>query len=356
MAARATRCPHCQTSFRVTEAQLATARGLVRCGACLEVFDARENWVEPLPVEDDQALKPEPSEAANTAPTDRIDDATEDNTGTAATDTDQVWEDESSEDDFTDSSPMETPSETDVDEARQEKEASEPEFSYRDDEDETEPHGTHFSAYDSDDDPENTAPPGDDPSLNTDNDSDDAFEELVSQRRQQIRIDRRQLLWSALSVVALLALAAQIIHANFNELAQSAYRDRLAATCRVINWLAQGEHCTLPPPQNLARIESRGLNVMSHPEYGNSLLIDALIINTATFSQPFPAVELAFTNERGAVVAARRFQPAEYLHGELAGVAMMPVGQSVRIQISILDPGSTAINYRMQFSPAQAAM
>ncbi|KTT16947.1 MJ0042-type zinc finger domain-containing protein, partial [Pseudomonas parafulva] len=35
-----TQCPHCQTSFRVTHHQLSVARGVVRCGQCLQVFNA----------------------------------------------------------------------------------------------------------------------------------------------------------------------------------------------------------------------------------------------------------------------------------------------------------------------------
>ncbi|WP_313129686.1 MJ0042-type zinc finger domain-containing protein, partial [Stutzerimonas nitrititolerans] len=35
-----TQCPHCRTSFRLNRAQLGAARGVVRCGACLEVFNA----------------------------------------------------------------------------------------------------------------------------------------------------------------------------------------------------------------------------------------------------------------------------------------------------------------------------
>ncbi|MFT7561580.1 MAG: putative Zn finger-like uncharacterized protein [Flavobacteriales bacterium] len=38
-----TRCPKCQTSFHVNEAHLKTARGAVRCGSCLNVFNAKEN-------------------------------------------------------------------------------------------------------------------------------------------------------------------------------------------------------------------------------------------------------------------------------------------------------------------------
>lgn len=38
-----TGCPDCGTVFRVTENQLAQARGRVRCGACLHVFRAADN-------------------------------------------------------------------------------------------------------------------------------------------------------------------------------------------------------------------------------------------------------------------------------------------------------------------------
>lgn len=45
MADRVTRCPHCQTSFRIREEHLKAARGAVRCGSCLEVFNALENLI-----------------------------------------------------------------------------------------------------------------------------------------------------------------------------------------------------------------------------------------------------------------------------------------------------------------------
>ncbi len=42
-----TQCPHCRTSFRVSQAQLAAAHGIVRCGACLHVFNAAEQLFGP---------------------------------------------------------------------------------------------------------------------------------------------------------------------------------------------------------------------------------------------------------------------------------------------------------------------
>lgn len=40
-----TQCPHCGTSFRVRDEQLSVANGSVRCGACLQVFSARNHVV-----------------------------------------------------------------------------------------------------------------------------------------------------------------------------------------------------------------------------------------------------------------------------------------------------------------------
>ena len=41
-------CPKCETCFRITEQQLAIAKGLVRCGHCQKVFNGSENITENL--------------------------------------------------------------------------------------------------------------------------------------------------------------------------------------------------------------------------------------------------------------------------------------------------------------------
>jgi predicted Zn finger-like uncharacterized protein len=45
--ALATRCPHCRTTFRVANDQLKLRAGLVRCGACKEVFNGIEHLLPP---------------------------------------------------------------------------------------------------------------------------------------------------------------------------------------------------------------------------------------------------------------------------------------------------------------------
>lgn len=46
MADRVTCCPHCSTSFRITDAQLKSAKGAVRCGSCLKVFKALDHLTD----------------------------------------------------------------------------------------------------------------------------------------------------------------------------------------------------------------------------------------------------------------------------------------------------------------------
>lgn len=40
-----TLCPHCNTRFKIAEAQLALREGKVRCGQCLQAFDARPSFI-----------------------------------------------------------------------------------------------------------------------------------------------------------------------------------------------------------------------------------------------------------------------------------------------------------------------
>ena len=65
-----TQCPHCRTSFRVSQAQLAAAHGAVRCGACLHVFNAAEQLFGPRAAAPAQAPAKAASAQASTAQAD----------------------------------------------------------------------------------------------------------------------------------------------------------------------------------------------------------------------------------------------------------------------------------------------
>ncbi len=60
-----TRCPKCKTSFRINKEHLNTARGAVRCGSCLNIFNAREHLIKDA---HQAAAKPAPKTEADTRP------------------------------------------------------------------------------------------------------------------------------------------------------------------------------------------------------------------------------------------------------------------------------------------------
>jgi predicted Zn finger-like uncharacterized protein len=56
--ALATQCPHCHTTFRVASDQLKLRGGIVRCGACNEVFDGNATLIDPDAPVPNQAVLP----------------------------------------------------------------------------------------------------------------------------------------------------------------------------------------------------------------------------------------------------------------------------------------------------------
>src|SRR5574340_829315 len=44
-----TLCPHCNTRFKIAAEQLEAPQGMVRCGSCLQAFDARPGFIPAQP-------------------------------------------------------------------------------------------------------------------------------------------------------------------------------------------------------------------------------------------------------------------------------------------------------------------
>ncbi|MCW8998255.1 MAG: zinc-ribbon domain-containing protein, partial [Kangiellaceae bacterium] len=72
-----TRCPQCQTAFKVTEKLLGMAKGKVRCGACLAVFQATEHLVKPSAsqVASQQSQPPGPAQPSDSTQSEEVQEA-----------------------------------------------------------------------------------------------------------------------------------------------------------------------------------------------------------------------------------------------------------------------------------------
>jgi hypothetical protein len=145
-------------------------------------------------------------------------------------------------------------------------------------------------------------------------------------------------------------LGAQFLWFNRDSLAiREDLREYYLEVC---NFAESFVNCTLPDYINLKQISTRRLIVRSHPRIDKALMIDAIILNSGEFAQPFPGLELTFSDIEFNTVASRRFRANEYLAGELAGLGYMPGGTEVRIALEIIDPGDEAISYELYAVPA----
>ncbi|UZE24429.1 DUF3426 domain-containing protein [Pseudomonas sp. B21-056] len=401
-----TQCPHCHTSFRVSHAQLSVARGVVRCGSCLQVFNAARQLLEQR-----TAREPAPSAAAPTRPAvvetqpraisqkqwtaaeldlddldkelarlERRDKRAPDSFGRRREDNLSAQRDHLSGD-------HEPWSDSLYSESAAERAQAMPQLPI-------EPFAPHepvrpprtepslslpltLEPLEPDDEPDVPLQlaPNDEPDehlerLSATDAIDDIDEEPTQPRKKRERHEPgiraealqdldddplqldwrkrrspwgRRLLWSLLILLAATALAGQYIAYHFEELArQDQYRPWFLQICPTIG-------CDVPSKVDIAKIKSSNLVVRSHPDFSGALVVDAIIYNRAPFSQPFPLLELRFADLNGHLIASRRFKPGEYLGGDLEGLGEMPPQTPIHIALDILDPGPKAVNYSLSF-------
>ncbi len=170
---------------------------------------------------------------------------------------------------------------------------------------------------------------------------------LQLQRVEQKDSTATYLGWCFLTLLAISTLGLQIlwferdslsIHPQLSPLYQQA--------CQHLN-------CQLNARQDIPAIRSHHLIIRDHPKYLGALSIDLLIENEAPFEQPFPALQLVFSDLNGDPKATRNFQPDDYLAGDFSTARLMPSNKQIRLKLEILEPGSQAPNYSLSFVPAK---
>jgi hypothetical protein len=116
----------------------------------------------------------------------------------------------------------------------------------------------------------------------------------------------------------------------------------------LLTTLCELTDCELPPRRDLGRIELTEHLMQFHPNYEQSLLINATLANRADFDQPYPLVEIVMTDIEQRVVAQRRFTPEQYLHNYRRGDSFR-ANSEVPLQLEVLDPGNDAVGFEFRF-------
>ncbi|EIK96526.1 hypothetical protein PMM47T1_11382 [Pseudomonas sp. M47T1] len=404
-----TQCPHCQTSFRVSHTQLSVARGVVRCGACLQVFNAarqlleqsagRQEPVAPPPVTPAQERRAAPISlrewSANELDLDKLDldgelarleqreiqpaKAFRDQPGrdesfSASRDEPlEAWNEKpfgthADDEELHQDDPVPPIIERDppLDEApraadpRTEPSLSlappqhhEPTIGTLRADDDLPARGDRLSAIDADDDDEEADEPAPRPGKHKHERSEPNLRDapLLDLMDDPLQLDwqKRRTPWGKRLLWMLLTLVAALALAGqyvWYHFDELARQDQYRP---LFQQVCPSLGCNVPSKVDIDKIKSSNLVVRSHPDFNGALVVDAIIYNRAAFSQPFPLLELRFADLNGHLIASRRFKPGEYLSGELAGGAEMPPQTPIHISLDILDPGPKAVNYSLSF-------
>lgn len=152
----------------------------------------------------------------------------------------------------------------------------------------------------------------------------------------------RLFLWGLGSLLLLALFAGQALWSYRDRLAQSPewrpYIEQFCATLR----------CEIQPLRDVARIALTSRALQPNPALAGAYDVHLILVNQASFDQPYPEIELAFTNLDGQHLARRRFQPAEYLAAETRG-QLMPAGVPVHVRFAIVAPDPSATGFEFRF-------
>ena len=301
-----TRCPNCQTHFRVTKEQLKARAGRVRCGECQHLFNALDGLIEesalvpaPRTIESPASELPPPP-ADETADIEVLPDVGADQVAVQPEPTFPPAHEASEED-----SPAPAELHTAVIAEQAEVPAPEEVLAPED----AEPHtdaGDWSETF-----PKPPPPP-------------------------------RRWPWVIGSLVALIALALQAVLAFRVELAVIApdARPALVALCELAD-------CEVGLPAKVALLGIEGSDLSPDGARAGWLSLTATLKNRAPFAQQYPHLELTLTDVADKAIARKVMSPQDYLPLKTAFAQGMSPNVDIAVAAAI-DPGEIkASGYRL---------
>lgn len=111
--------------------------------------------------------------------------------------------------------------------------------------------------------------------------------------------------------------------------------------------------CEIRPPHDVRRIELLDRTRISpHPSFENVLRIRVVMVNRASFAQPYPQMEVSLTDSNGALLARRQFSHRQYLGDAQPGNVNMAPDVAVNALLDVTNPDGRASGYEIRLLPA----
>jgi predicted Zn finger-like uncharacterized protein len=145
--------------------------------------------------------------------------------------------------------------------------------------------------------------------------------------------------WAVGSLLLVVVLAVQVV---------DHWRDAIARDARfgaLLRAAYERVGIDLPPSRDLAALKLQQLSVEDRDS--GRMVVRANVTNRAGFAQPMPILRLQLEDRYGSIIAARDFQPSEYLASGAAADSMLGPGATSEAELVLADPGPEAVGYRL---------
>ncbi len=165
----------------------------------------------------------------------------------------------------------------------------------------------------------------------------DEFDEIIEQKNHTFK-------WLGL-VIVLLMLLGWGTFTLWSERQTLAYDSTWSGA---VNTMCSILDCNIQPRRDIQAIELIQRNVRPNEANPDISEFSLMLRNNAAYDQPYPTVEISFTDTEGNVIATETHTPENYLAEDLLNTAM-PVGQKVHILIIAKEPRSQVFGFQFNF-------
>lgn len=107
--------------------------------------------------------------------------------------------------------------------------------------------------------------------------------------------------------------------------------------------------CHVVRESSTAGIKLLNRDVRMHPNYQDTLLVNATMANRSDSIVPFPRVQFALFDTGGKMIAERKFNPEEYLDTSINIKQGMQVNQPVHFVLEVTGPTQDAVSFEFRF-------
>lgn len=322
-----TRCPNCQTAFRVTEAQLQAHRGKVRCGRCAFVFNANECLEQEQKVEALSEIAA-PSPVKETEATEIIEVREVSESIPSAV---QIMPLAAAEslvpEPFEPAQPtlaepteppphfaINAPVPPTIAEHRVPPPSSRPKRIVLDSDEPTLDASIGLAPISEPVLEPEMAPEQPKPPVKASLEAPQGYHPILSEADDALLAapperSKWQGLLIALSIILMLSFAAQLAYQQRTNISMEFpwLRPKLILACQTLG-------CSMPLPKNAELLRSEWSELSYVPEFPSIIQLNATLRNLAQYEQALPLLEVTLTDDQERIVLKKVFKPSEYLN------------------------------------------